>query len=201
MSSSSTITALLLQIHLLLAEATLIVAFSLLFYVASRNWRNGAARAAVLLLAGVVIVYSGDVLLDKAQRVTTQQFLLRAQWVGIVLVPAAYLHLSDGLLTSVGYQSLRRRWTVLAGYGAALLFLILATTGDLLVRDVVKNGPVAQFTAGPLFPVFALAFALSTAGGIYNVHRARRRSHTAANRRRLTYLGFSILAPGLGVFP
>ncbi len=198
---SFTLTDLLLAFHQLMAQTALIVAFSLLFYVASRNWRNGVARATALMLAGVVVVYGGDVLLDKAQRLTTQQFLLRAQWLGIVLVPAAYLHLSDALLTSVGYQSLRRWWVVIAGYLAAVIFFLLAATTDLLVRDFVKNGPVAQFGAGPLLPVFALAFVLSTCGGIYNIHRARRRSYTSAGRRRLTYLGFSFLAPGLGVFP
>ena len=128
------LTDLLLSFHLLLAEAILVVAFSLVFYIASRNWRNGAARATALMLAGVVIVYSGDVLLDRAQRFSTQQFLLRAQWLGISLVPAAYLHLSDALLTSVGYQSVRRWWAVVAGYLAALSFFILAVSGDLLVR-------------------------------------------------------------------
>ena len=67
MNTSFSITELLLKLHLLLAEAILVVVFSLLVYVASRNWRNGVARATVLMLAGVVVVYSGDVLLDKAQ--------------------------------------------------------------------------------------------------------------------------------------
>lgn len=195
------ITQLLLNIHLLLAEAILVVVFSLLVYVASRNWRNSVARATVLMLVGVVIVYSGDVLLDKAQRISTQQFLLRAQWLGIVLVPAAYLHLSDGLLTSVGYQSLRRWWVVVAGYVTALIFVVVAAATNLLVSGTITNGPVTQFAPGPLFPLFAAIFGLATFGGIYNIQRARRRSHSAAARRRLTYLAFSILAPGLGVFP
>ena len=199
--STLSLTEILLRFHLLLTEAVLVVAFSLLFYIASRNWRNSVTRATALLLAGVVIVYSGDALLDKAQRFSTQQFLLRAQWLGIALVPAAYLHLSDGLLTSVGYQSLRRWWAVVAGYAAALTFFLLAAGTDLVVRGGVKNGPVAQFDAGPLFGLFTGVFAASTAAGLYNVHRARARSHTTGARRRLTYLGFSILAPALGVFP
>jgi hypothetical protein len=196
-----TLTDLLFRFHSVLAEVILIMTFSLVFYVASRNWRNGVARATVLMLAGVVIVYGGDVLLDRAQRFSTRQFLLRAQWLGITLVPAAYLHLSDALLTSVGYQSLRRWWVVVVGYLVALLFFVIAATTNLLVRGMIQNGPVMQFDAGPLFWLFAISFALATFGGIYNIQRARRRSHTATNRRRLTYLGFSFLAPGLGVFP
>jgi len=196
-----TLTDILLQFHLLLAQAILVVTFSLLFYIASRNWRNGVAQATVLMLAAVVIVFSGDVLLDKAQRPATQQFLLRSQWLGIVLVPAAYLHLSDALLTSVGYQSLRRWWVVLASYVLAAGFFILAVGGDWLVRDGVARGPLMQLAAGPLFPIFVLAYSVATAGGLYNIFRVRRRSHTSAARRRLTYLAVSLLAPGLGVFP
>ncbi len=187
--------------NLLVSQAILIVTFSLLFYIASRNWRNSVARATALLLLGVVIVYGGDVLLDKAQLSTTRAVLLRAQWLGIALVPAAYLHLSDALLTSVGYQSLRRWWVVVVGYVAAAGFVLLATTGDLLVRGRRSNQMLEQFGAGPLFPLFAVAFAIATVGGLYNIERARRRSHTAGGRRRLTYLGLSFLAPGMAVFP
>lgn len=160
--------AALAGLNLLVSQVILIVTFSLVFYVASRNWRNTVARATVLLLLGVVIVYGGDVLLDKAQLVSTRSFLLRAQWLGITLVPAAYLHLSDALLTSVGYPSLRRWWTVITGYVIAGGFLVLALVGDLLVRGLRQNGMLQQFGAGPLFPLFALFFTVATLGGLYN---------------------------------
>src|SRR3712207_7636100 len=47
-----------------IAQAILVVTFSLLCYIATRNWRSSVARATVLLLIGVVIVFSGDVLLE-----------------------------------------------------------------------------------------------------------------------------------------
>ena len=59
-------------------------------------------------------------------------------------------------------QSLRRWWAVVAGYIAALVFFLLAAGSNLLVRSAVQNGPVAQFAAGPLFPVFAVMFVLAT---------------------------------------
>lgn len=191
----------LARFNILLAQAILIVTFSLVFYVASRNWRNSVARAAALLLAGVVIVYGGDVLLDKAHLFATRTFLLRAQWLGIALVPAAYLHLSDALLVSVGYPSLRRRWLVALGYAAAAVFALLALVSTLVVRGRQQQGVLEQFGAGPLFSLFVVFFALATLGGLYNIERARRRSYTAGARRRLTYLGLSFLAPGLAVFP
>lgn len=201
LDAALSVTSALLRVNVFISQAILVVTFSLLFYIATRNWRNMVARATVLLLAGVVIVFSGDVLLDKATQVTTRQVLLRAQWLGIVLVPAAYLHLSDALLTSVGLQSLRRRWAVVAGYAAAPIFFLLAATSNLLVRGRVERGPLEQLAAGPLFGLFTLFFGLVTLGGLYNIYRARRLHTTAAARRRMTYLGVSFLAPGLGVFP
>src|SRR4051794_36398390 len=180
MEALLTPTKLLMAFHLLMEEAILVVTFSLVFYLASRNWRNAVARATALMLAGVIIVYGGDVLLEKAQRLSTQQFLLRAQWAGIVLVPAAYLHLSDALLTSVGYQSLRRRWAVAVGYLAAATCFLFAAGSNLLIQGGEKTSFVPRVTSGPLFPIFVIVFALATIGGLYNVHRARLRSHTRA---------------------
>lgn len=197
----SWITDALLRFNTLVSQAILVVTFSLLFYITTRNWRNAVVRATALLLVGVVIVFSGDVLIDRASRSDTRQFLLRAQWLGIVLVPAAYLHLSDALLTSVGLQSLRRQRVVIGGYFAAALFFTLAAGTDLLVRSGAAIGPVQHLRAGPFFALFAIWFGVVTVGGLYNIYRARKLHTTPAARRRITYLGLSFLAPGLGVFP
>ncbi len=191
----------LLRVNLFVTQAILVITFSLMFYITTRNWNNAVARATALLLAGVVIVFSGDVLLDKATQFSTREFLLRAQWLGIVLVPAAYLHLSDALLTSVGMQSLRRRYAVVAAYAAAVVFFVLAAGTDLLVRGRLQTGQLEQLAAGPLFSLFTIFFFCVTLGGLYNIFRARKLMTTPAARRRLTYLGLSFLAPGLGVFP
>ncbi|MBV9791778.1 MAG: hypothetical protein JOZ51_26550, partial [Chloroflexi bacterium] len=180
-----TFTDALLRFNTLVAQIILVVTFSLLFYIATRNWRNMVTRATALLLLGVVIVFSGDVLLDKAVRESTRQFLLRAQWLGIVLVPAAYLHLSDAILTSVGLQSLRRRWGVVVGYICAALFFALAAATNGLVRGRIENGPLEQLAAGPFFWLFAIWFGLVTVGGLYNIYRARQLHTTTASRRRM----------------
>ncbi|GAC1357368.1 MAG: histidine kinase N-terminal 7TM domain-containing protein [Herpetosiphon sp.] len=193
--------SILAGVNILLEQAILIVTFSLLFYVASRNARNTVARAAALLLVGVVVVYGVDVLLLKAQRDTTRIFLVRARWLGIALVPAAYLHLSDALLTTVGYPSLRRWRLIQSGYVAAAFFVILASFGELLLRGNAPSLFSEPNRPGPFFPLFVIFFFIATFGGLYNIERTRRRSHTTASRRRLTYLGISFLAPGLAVFP
>lgn len=150
------LTAILLQLNDLLAAAVLIIAFSLLAYIALQNPHNAITRALCVLLAGVVVVSGGDVLLGQAERDSTIQFLLRAQWLGIVGVPAGYLHLSDALLAYSGLPDRRRRWLVLIGYTLSLGFFLLALSGDLLLRGGIASGPLAQFGAGPLFWLFAL---------------------------------------------
>jgi hypothetical protein len=185
----------------LLSAAVLIVAFSLLAYIALQNWHTSIARALCVLLAGVVIVYGGDVLLGQAERDSTIQFLLRAQWLGIVCVPAGYIHLSDALLSYSGLPMRGRQWLVGMGYALSLIFFGLALSGDLLLRGGIARGPLAQFGAGPLFWLFALYFAATSLGGMWAVFRVRQLALTPTLRRRLTYLGATFLAPGLAVFP
>jgi uncharacterized membrane protein YjjP (DUF1212 family) len=154
MERLSLLTTILLQLNDLLSAAVLIVAFSLLANIAQQNWHTSIARALCVLLAGVVIVSGGDVLLSQAQRDSTIQFLLRAQWLGIVCVPAGYLHLSDALLTYSDVPDRRRRWLVYLGYGISAVFVGLALSGDLLLRGGIGSGSLALLGAGPLVWVF-----------------------------------------------
>ncbi|MFQ3633004.1 MAG: hypothetical protein SNJ65_15570, partial [Roseiflexus sp.] len=102
MTDMSFLTNLLLAINDLLASAVLIVSFSLLVYLVLQNRYTPIARALAVLLGSIVIVFGGDVLTQQAQREQSLQFLLRAQWLGIVGVPAGYIHLADALLDFSG---------------------------------------------------------------------------------------------------
>lgn len=178
----------------------LIVTFSLLAYVALQNWHTPIARAFCVLLAGVMIVFGGDVLLGQTDREQTIQFLLRAQWLGIVCVPAGYLHLADALLAYSGLPSRRRQ--VLLAYAVSVGFFVLASSdGGLLLNGVIFSGPLAQFSAGPLFWLFVAYFGLASASGLLAALRVRHIALTPTLRRRLTYLGATFLTPGFAVFP
>lgn len=194
-------TALLASINELLIAAILIVTFSLLAYIALRNRYTAIARALCALLMGMAVVFGGDVLLGAAQRASTVDFLLRAQWLGIVLVPAAYFHLSDALLVHSGAQPRRRYWLSRGSYALSAAFFTLAFTANVLVREGGPRGVVAQLGAGPLFWFFALYFVGACAGGVAAVLRARRQALTPTLRRRMSYLAATFLGPGLAVFP
>jgi hypothetical protein len=196
-------TTFLLQLNQLLYAAVLIVAFSLLAYIALQNWRNPIARALVLLLGAVVFVYASDVLINRAVRSSTIQFLLRAQWLGIAVVPAAYLHLARALL--LGNLESGRTWVnialVIAGYMVSGVFFCLTLFTELVVRGGIPDGPLAQFGAGPLFWLYVLFFLLGVVVAFYAILRAHQRALVPTLRRRLTYLGATFAAPGLAVFP
>jgi len=102
--------ALLERINEILFAAVLIVSFSLLTYITLQNWRSDIVRALGVLLTGVIIAYSGDLLLSRAQRPETIEFLGRAQWLGIVLVPAGYIHFANALLSFGSANALAQRW-------------------------------------------------------------------------------------------
>lgn len=194
----------LAQLNQLLSAAVLIVTFSLLAYITLQNRSSTIARALCVLLGGVVIVYGGELLLDRAVREGTKTFLGRAQWLGIALVPAGYLHLANGLfaLGSRAQAAERLRGLVWAGYLAGLGFAMLVLLGtDLIVRGDLPAGPIAQFSAGPLFWAYGLFFLIAAAVALAAIFDSRSSALTPTQRRRLSYLGATFAAPGIGVFP
>ena len=187
--------------NLFLSSANVIVAFSLLAYVLSHNWRSPVARAYAALLTFVLVVYAGDVILANVDSLSAAAFWLRLQWLGIAFVPAAYLHLSDGLLATTGAYSRWRRAAVIGGYLLGTVSFLLAALSEWVVRDATQIGHIYHLRSGPLFWAFAAYYFSATLAGLLNIQRARGRCLTATSRRRMAYLALAFAAPGLGVFP
>lgn len=188
-------------INELLNATVVIVVFSLFAYLIAHNWRNSTARALCVLLLSVVIVYGGDILVARAVRPDTIQFLLRAQWLGIGLVPAAYLHLGLSLAPRRPGLPSRRHWGIRAGYLGSVVFFVLALNTDLIVQGGIPDSVVNQVQAGPLFVLYIVWLAVSMLLLLRAILQARRQSLTPGQRRRMNYLALTFMAPGLGVFP
>ena len=194
----------LTQLNELLSASVLIVTFSLLAYIAMQNWRNDIAQALLVLLAGVMVVYGGDLLLAKATRPATMDFLGRAQWLGIAVVPAAYMHLANALfgLGERKEQAHAARWLVYLAYaGSAFFFCLVAAGTDLVVRGNMAEGLITQFQPGPLFSAYGLFFLTGALAAFTAILHSQRGALSFTQRRRLIYLGATFAAPGLGVFP
>lgn len=187
--------------NLLLSSAIVITAFSLLGFMLTRNLRSAVAQTFSILLTCVLIVFAIDIIVPRVESMHAAGIWMRLQWIGIALVPAAYLHFSDAVLRTTGHWSLRRRAVVIASYLFSGVLVLMALFTNLLVRTAPFTSLVAHLAPGPLFPLFVAYFFATGIYGGWNVYRARRRCLTPSSRRRMTYLTVSFAAPGLGVFP
>ncbi|MCB0076698.1 MAG: hypothetical protein KDD73_04690 [Anaerolineales bacterium] len=193
---------LLSQLTGVLSAVNLILAVSLIIYIATHNLWNSVARSFAWILLFVSIVYAADIILSRQLSPTTTITWLKVQWIGIAMVPAAYLHFSDALLRTTNASSRRRRLTVAATYLIGLLFVALALFTPLVVREAVRYADWApQLTAGPFFWLFMVYFFLTCGWGFANTLWARSRALTVSSRRRMSYLVASFAAPGLAVYP
>ncbi len=199
--SGLTLPVVLAFLNLILSSAIVITAFSLLGYVLTHNLRSDVAQAFSVLLACGLLVYACDIIIPRVKAESAIETWLRVQWIGIAIVPGAYLHFSDALLRSTRHFSRRRRLAVIGTYLFSIMLVLLAVGTDVVVSNGDPAAPISRLAAGPLFPPFVAYFTTIAAYGIYNVIRARRRCLTPASRRRMTYLALSFGGPGLGVFP
>ena len=98
-----------LTLNQLLSAGIAITAFSLLLYAFTFNLRDRVARSFAIILVCVVIVFVGDTFASVTADPPLMEFWLRFQWIGIIFLPAAYLHFSDALLATTGRPSRGRR--------------------------------------------------------------------------------------------
>ena len=189
-------------INNILTAGIAITAFSLFLYALSFNLRDRVARSFAIILLCVVVVFTTEALQNKTVPVWGIELLLRLQWIGIIFLPPAYLHLSDALLVTAGRPSRgRRRLAVRWVYVVSAVFLILLWTG-LLVGDLIPDGkpaPHLQRTAWTNFFTVYYVSIMIWAG--YNFFRAFGRMLTRSGRRRMLYLMAGATAPALGSYP
>ena len=186
----------------LLTAGIAITAFSLLLYALTFNLRDRVARSFAIILTCVVIAFVGDAIGSASNSQTDLEFWLRVQWLGIVFLPAAYLHFSDAILATTGRPSRgRRRLAVQFGYLISLAFLLTLPL-SLLVGPLVVNGePAPHLERTSLTWIFTGYYALVMIWAWLNLLRAYRRTITRASRRRMGYLLIGSLAPALGSYP
>ncbi len=192
----------LITLNNILTAGIAITAFSLFLYALSFNLRDRVARSFAIILLCVVVVFTTEALQNRDVPEWGIEILLEIQWIGIVFLPPAYLHLSDALLVTAGRPSRgRRRIAVRLVYGLAVVFVVLLALG-MLVGPLVPNGvpaPHLHRTAWTqVFTVFYLAV-IAWAG--YNFIRAYSRMLTRSGRRRMFYLMAGATAPALGSYP
>jgi hypothetical protein len=186
----------------ILTAGIAITAFSLFLYALSFNLRDRVARSFAIILLCVVVVFTTEALQNKSVPDWGIELLLRLQWIGIIFLPPAYLHLSDALLVTAGRPSRgRRRLAVRFVYVVSLGFLILLTMG-ILVGGLVVNGEPAPHLQRTIWTtLFTCFYVAIIAWAGYNFIRAYRKMLTRSGRRRMLYLIAGATAPALGSYP
>lgn len=183
----------------IISAGILITAFALVIYIGLYNRRSQIARAFAFLLLCIIGAYLGDLLAQLSA--PPAFYLMRFQWIGIAMMPAAALGMSDTLLRATGETSPIRRIAVRAGYATGAVVFLLVVFTDLVTADGVLASHLPHLEPGLLFYVFSLYYFSSVGWAMYNVIEARRRSLTATSKRRMTYFTLSFLFPTLGIFP
>ncbi len=184
-----------------LSSVIVILAFSLLAYTLTYNFRNDVARWFAFLLLCVALVYSGDVALDRALSAESAGRWLRLQWLGVALLPAASYQFSTAVLKATNFRLGRRVTVGRITIAISAVCALFALFTPFIVKSVNYVPPISYLEAGPLYWLFAVLFLIATIMAVGNIWKARSRSLTEGTRRRMTYLLAGILAPSIGTFP
>ena len=193
----------LVVLNQILEAGNAITAFALLTYALTFNLRERVARSTALLLGSLTLVYFGDVMAGLTAGPEEVEAWLRISWLGLCILPASYLHLSDTLLEATGRPSRgRRRLAVRLGYVFSLIFVLMIGTGDGLVRGLL-DAPHGVFYlgTGPGIWVYAAFLAVTLGLTALNLWRAYARCLTSASQRRMGYLMAGSISPMLGALP
>ena len=189
-------------INQILTAGIAITAFSLFLYALSFNLRDRVARSFALILLCVVVVFTTEALQNNDVPGWGIDLLLRLQWIGIVFLPAAYLHLSDALLVTAGRPSRgRRRLVVRLMYLVSAAFLLLLSTGYLVGRFVPDGQPAPHLERTLWTEIFTLYYISTMILAGVNFARAYNRMLTRSGQRRMLYLMAGATAPALGSYP
>ncbi|MEW5827743.1 MAG: hypothetical protein AB1846_02550, partial [Chloroflexota bacterium] len=186
----------------ILTAGIAITAFSLFLYALSFNLRDRVARSFALILLCVVVVFTAETMGSNDAPQWTVDLFLRVQWIGIVFLPAAYLHLSDALLVTAGRPSRgRRRLAVRLMYVVSSGFLVLLSLGFLLGPLVPDGEPAPHLQRTFWTELFTFFYLASMLWAGINFLRAYQRMLTRSGRRRMLYLMAGATAPALGSYP
>jgi len=181
-------------------------AFALALYLFFYNRQSRVSRTFGGLLACVIVVYLIDLLPHSGADPVQAGALLRLQWLGIAFTPSFYIEFVRAIRLSV-MEDRFPGWVRWGSFLLSSLVALLAFFTDLVVHDSGRadmgafSAGALQLRPGPLFYLFAFAFAGVALWGLWEMLVARRRCYTHAARRRMAYLLVSFFAPAMGVFP
>jgi hypothetical protein len=192
----------IITVNQILTAGIAITAFSLFLYALSFNLRDRVARSFAIILLCVVTVFTAEALAGSSTSPQVIGLFLRLEWIGIIFLPPAYLHLSDAILVTTGRPSRgRRRLFVRLLYFVSAIFLLLLILGNLLGPMAINVEPAPFLQRTAWMEVFTAYYVVIMVLAWINFRRAYRYTLTRSGRRRMIYLLAGATAPALGSFP
>lgn len=184
-------------INLFLVSTNVIVTFSLWIYILARRAqrvRHPIVTAYLVLMFIITAIYAGEIFHISADALDVGLFWLRMQWIGVALLPSAFLLFADALLRTTGSVSAQRRGLVNVGHGVGAILLLMAAFTDWIMARPVEVSWGMHFAPGPLYPLFALYLMGTMGWGLFLLLRARQRLLAPPAQRRMRRL-FWVLIP------
>jgi len=192
----------IITVNQILTAGIAITALSLFLYALSFNLRDRVARSFAIILLCVVTVFTSEALQSSSATSQVVGLFLRLEWLGIIFLPAAYLHLSDAILVTTGQPSRgRRRLAVRLVYSISAIFILLLAYGYLLGPLEMTGQPAPHLQRTIWTEIFTAYYIIIMVVAWINFGRAFRRTLTRSGRRRMLYLLAGATAPALGSFP
>ena len=186
----------------ILTAGIAVLAFSLMIYSFSFNLRDRVARSFAWIMICLVIVFATESFSTTGTTEPVIDAWLRIQWVGIILLPAAYLNFSDALLATTGLPSRwRRKWAIRVAYTISFVLILLLGTPWFLGPVVLNKPPAPHHEATLQTTIFTVYYAIIMVLSWVNFIRSYQRTITPTSKRRMFYLILSALAPAIGSFP
>jgi len=186
----------------ILTAGVAITAFSLLLFSFAYNLRERVVRAFIFILLCVTIVYIAESIAGVSEQPRIIEVFLRLKWVGIIFLPATYLHFSDSLLTLTGRPSRGRRlWLVRLLYVFSLILVIFVPLNIIVGPFVESSFPAPYLERTRFTTMFAVYYVgiMLVAGSL--LYRAYQRTVTKTSRRRMIYLLAGATAAAIGTYP
>jgi hypothetical protein len=179
-----------------------ITAFALLLYAFQFNLRDRVASSFALILMCLVIIYTTEAIGSTFELPWGISLALKIEWVGIIMLPAAFLHFSEALLKITGVSENGYKQTfVRITYFISLIFLAGLITPYFFSSIIIDQPPAPFFQPGIFAYIFTAYYLGIMVFSWINFARAYRRAITSTSRRRMVYLIAGSLAPALGSFP
>ncbi len=186
----------------ILTAGIAVLAFSLMLYSFSFNLKDRVARAFAWIMVCLVIVFATESFSTTGNTDSVIDAWLRIQWVGIILLPTAYLNFSDALLATTGLPSRwRRKWAIRIVYGISFVLILALGTPWFLGPVVLDQPPAPHHEATLQTEIFTIYYGIIMVLSWVNFVRAYRRTITPTSKRRMGYLILSAVAPAFGSFP